>query len=135
MYAQLYRKVKSKRIKSLLDNKLDTTFTTNNPTILKGIRPTLPVISLQKSADKMICQEEDFIRSDKLSFGSDIGSITNKSTALFDILACFEPGSKQAKISNKAVDLFVIEPISLPNESLSERIKSSSWQIILSADF
>ena len=41
----------------------------------------------------MICTEEDFIRSDKLSFGSDIGSITNKSTALFDILALFEPNS------------------------------------------
>lgn len=95
MYAELYRKIKSKRIKSLLDNRLDTIFTTNNPVVLKGIEIQPAIVSLQKSATKMLCEESDFIRSNLMSFGSEIGSITNRSTSMFDALAKFEEGSPE----------------------------------------
>ena len=43
----------------------------------------------------MLCKEEDFIRSNLMSFGSEIGAITNRSTSMFDALAKFEKGSPE----------------------------------------
>ncbi len=73
----------------------DTAFTTDNPTILKGIIDTPAIVSLQKSAQKHLCTEEMFIQSNKMSFGSEIGAITNRSTSMFDILSKFEAGTKE----------------------------------------
>ena len=73
----------------------DTCFTTNNPVVLKGIEIQPAIVSLQKSATKMLCKEEDFIRSNLMSFGSEIGAITNRSTSMFDALAKFEKGSPE----------------------------------------
>ena len=73
----------------------DTIFSTSNPTILKGIHLQPAIVSLQKSAQKMSCSEEDFIRSNLLSFGSEIGAITNRSTSMFARLANFEAGTPE----------------------------------------
>ncbi len=73
----------------------DTIFSTNNPTILKGVHELPAIVSVQKSAQKVECTEEAFIQANKLSFGNEIGSITNKSTAMYDVIAQFEPGSEE----------------------------------------
>lgn len=76
----------------------DTVFTTNNPYIMKGIRDTLPVICLQKSASKQTCSEEDYIRSDKLLLASkteNVGVITNKATCIQSVQAKFEYGTPE----------------------------------------
>ena len=73
----------------------DTSFLTDNPVILKGIRELPAVVSLQKSAQKVLCDEASFINSNKLSFGSEIGAITNRSTSMFGVLAKFEEGSEE----------------------------------------
>ena len=73
----------------------DTVFTTSNATVLKGIDLQPAIVSIQKSATKMICQESDFIRSNLMSFGSEIGAITNRSTSMFDVLSRFEEGSEE----------------------------------------
>lgn len=73
----------------------DSSFTTNNPVIIKGIEVQPPIVSLQKAANKILCVEKDFIKSNKLSFGSEIGAITNRSTAMFAKLAKFEKGTPE----------------------------------------
>ena len=70
----------------------DTVFTTNNAYMMKGVRDTLPVICLQKSADKRLCTENDFIISDKLLLASkteNVGIITNKATCIQSVQAKF----------------------------------------------
>ena len=73
----------------------DTVFTTSDNTVLKGIDLQPAIVSIQKSATKMICQESDFIRSNLMSFGSEIGAITNRSTSMFDVLSRFEEDSEE----------------------------------------
>ena len=73
----------------------DTCFSTNNPIIIKGIEEQPALVSLQKSATKLLCTEKDFIKSNKMSFGSEIGSITNRSTSMFDVLSQYEAGSEE----------------------------------------
>lgn len=91
----LLETIRESRIKSLERKKMDTIFTTNDPVVLKGIEIQPAIVSLQKSATKLLCSEEDFICSNKMSFGSEIGAITNRSTSMFDVLAKFEPGSRE----------------------------------------
>lgn len=70
--------------------------TTCNPYVIKGIeRNSYPIVCVQGSSSKSIPTERDFIRANKASFGSAIGSITNKGTAMYDVLAKFEEGSKE----------------------------------------
>ncbi|QJD84005.1 RNA dependent RNA polymerase [Cohnella herbarum] len=75
----------------------DTVFTTNNPTIMQSIREQDAIICAQKTALKRIIVEEDLIRANKMSFGDQIGSITNRITAMYEILAKYPPGSNEYK--------------------------------------
>ena len=69
---------------------------TDNPYVIKGIeRNSYPIVCVQGSSSKCIPTETDFIRANKDSFGSAIGSITNKGTAMYDVLAKFEEGTKE----------------------------------------
>lgn len=70
--------------------------TTDNPYIIKGIeRNSYPIVCVQGSASKELPTEKGFIKANKNSFGSDIGSITNRGTSMYDMLANFEVGSKE----------------------------------------
>ena len=73
----------------------DTVMTTDNPYILKGIKPTKALVCLQKNADKMIPTEKDFIKANKNSFGDDIGSVTNRVTSMYSVLARFPEDSPE----------------------------------------
>ena len=77
----------------------DTIFTTDNPYIIKGAqREALPVVCLQKSAQKVQCTEQDFILSDKLMLEGkieNVGVITNRATAIESYKSNFEYGSKE----------------------------------------
>ncbi len=69
--------------------------TTDNPYILKGIKPTKALVCLQKNADKVIPTESDFIKANKNSFGDDIGSVTNRVTSMYSVLARFSEDSPE----------------------------------------
>ena len=69
--------------------------TTNNPYILKGIKPTKALVCLQKNTDKILPTESDFIKANKNSFGDDIGSVTNRVTSMYSVLARYEVGSPE----------------------------------------
>lgn len=75
----------------------DSLFSTNNKIIINAVEKTPAIVCIQKAAKKKLCTEDDFIRADKASFGDEIGAITNRITAMFDVLSKFEPGSKEYK--------------------------------------
>lgn len=78
----------------------DTIFTTNNPIIAKGVKQERAIICLQSSSEKKIPTEKDFIKANKQSFGSAIGSITNYATSMYNVIANFEKGTKEWKELN-----------------------------------
>ena len=71
----------------------DLIFLTDNPVLIRRTE-NLPVIMCEQgNARKVVPSEEDFITSNINGFGDDIGKITNRITAMFDVQSRFEPGS------------------------------------------
>ena len=73
----------------------DAFISTDNPVLLKNTRKLRPLVCEQKSTDKKVITEALLRKANKNGFGSNVGSITNRCTAMFDILAKFEKGSSQ----------------------------------------
>jgi hypothetical protein len=73
----------------------DIVFTTNNPVLLKNTQTTLPIVCSQKKGEKVLITQENLIESDMRGFGDEIGSTTNKITAMFDIQAKFNEQSTE----------------------------------------
>ena len=73
----------------------DTIMTTDNEYVLKGIKPTLPIVCMQGSSSKVVPTEKDFIKANKASFGSAIGTITNYATSMYNVISNFEKGSRE----------------------------------------
>ncbi len=75
----------------------DAIITTNNDVLLRKTQNLKTVVCEQKSVPKQIITEKLLRDSNKMGFGNDVGSITNRCTAMFDILAKFEKDSKEYK--------------------------------------
>ena len=73
----------------------DAVITTNNPIILKNTKDMLPIVCEQGSCPKVKVTEKLLKKSNKDGFGNDVGTITNRVTAMFDVLASFEQGSSE----------------------------------------
>ena len=59
----------------------------------------LPALNcIQNKAKKKITLEEDVVKANKQGFGSKIGSITNRITAITSLMANYEPGSIEYEI-------------------------------------
>jgi hypothetical protein len=71
----------------------DLLFTTDNSPLLKN-QKNLPALNcIQYNASKKVVTEADVIKANKDGFGSKIGSITNRITAITSLMANYEPGS------------------------------------------
>ena len=71
----------------------DLLFTTDSAPLLKN-QKNLPALNcIQYNASKKVVTEEDVIKANKNGFGSKIGSITNRITAITSLMANYEPGS------------------------------------------
>jgi hypothetical protein len=71
----------------------DLIFTTDNQALLRN-QTNLPALNcIQYNASKKVVTEEDVIKANKDGFGSKIGSITNRITAITSLMANYEPGS------------------------------------------
>ena len=77
----------------------DSTFTTDDPYMLKGYRrESLPVICLQNPVGKVVCDIEHYQLSDRQMINSkteNVGVITNRATAIECVKAKFPVGSKE----------------------------------------
>ena len=71
----------------------DLLFTTDSAPLLKN-QKNLPALNcIQYNASKRVVSEADVIKANKDGFGSKIGSITNRITAITSLMANYEPGS------------------------------------------
>lgn len=72
-------------------------FTTNNNVLVNNWKQTPTIMCIQKSAEKHIVTEDLLRQANKLSFGNNIGAITNRATGMFDLLPLFDKDSKMHK--------------------------------------
>lgn len=86
-----------------LDYDSDALVTTNNPAMLRNYRFEQTIVCEQSSAPKIKVTENLLRKSNKLGFGSDIGVITNRCTAMYDILAGLEEGAPEYKELQKRI--------------------------------
>ena len=76
----------------------DLLFTTNNAPLMRR-QTNLPALNcIQTKAPKKIVTDVDVIASNKAGFGSKIGSITNKITAMTSLMANYEISSEEYKV-------------------------------------
>lgn len=76
----------------------DILATTSDETVIKGVfRDELPVVYEAPKPKKVELTEDKLFESDKFSFGSIIGSITNKSTSGYALLSELDEGSEEYK--------------------------------------
>ena len=75
----------------------DIAYTTDNKVLLENWRDLPTIECVQRSAEKKVCTEKDFIKGNKLSFGDSIGSITNVATSMICLQSLFDEDSKEYK--------------------------------------
>ena len=74
----------------------DLLFTTDNEPMLRNQVNIPALFCPQKNAKKVVIEDDDeIIKANKAGFGSKIGSITNRITAMTSLMANYEPGSKE----------------------------------------
>lgn len=86
-----------------LDYDSDALVTTNNPILLNKYRFEQTIVCEQSSAPKVKITESLLRKSNKLGFGNDVGVVTNRATAMYDILAGLEKGSLEYKEVQKRI--------------------------------
>ena len=77
------------------DNDGDAILTTDNEILLRKTRSVPAIVCVQKKAEKCVITEEKLQMANKNSFGDEIGAITNRITAMYDIMTRFDRGSPQ----------------------------------------
>ena len=75
----------------------DTNLCTNHPLLLAKTKNAPTIICNQRKAEKKIPTEDDIIAANKLAFNDDIGAITNRITAMFDVQSAYAPDSPEYK--------------------------------------
>lgn len=84
----------------------DIIATTSDPTIIKGVyRNELPVVYTPPKSTKKKLTNDDLFNADLFSFGSIIGSITNKSTSAYALLPLFKEDSEEYKITMNRIQM------------------------------
>lgn len=86
-----------------MDMDSDAIVTTNNPVLLNKYRFEQTIVCEQSSAPKVKITESLLRKSNKLGFGNDVGVVTNRATAMYDILAGLEKGSLEYKEVQKRI--------------------------------
>lgn len=87
-----------------MDKDADGVMTTDNKILVEKHRKELPIICLQKSAEKKVATEKDLYNANINGFGDDIGTTTNYITSMINLLSNFEEGSKEyIELSNRII--------------------------------
>lgn len=86
-----------------MDFDSDAIVTTNNPILLNRYRFERTIVCEQSSAPKVKVTESLLRKSNKLGFGNDVGVVTNRCTAMYDILAGLEEGSPEYEEIQKRI--------------------------------
>ena len=73
----------------------DIVMLTDNRILVERLIVQPTIMCAQRRAEKCIPVEEDFIRSNIDSFGNEIGQTTNYITSMYEVMARYDPGSKE----------------------------------------
>lgn len=84
----------------------DIIATTSDPNVIKGVFSNeLPVVYTPPKPQKKKLTKDDLFESDIFSFGSIIGSITNKSTSAYALLPKFKENSEEFKVTMNRIQM------------------------------
>ncbi len=81
-----------------MDKDGDLVMLTDNRVLVDRLNSLPALMCVQRKASKKIAGEEDFIRANIASFGDDIGKITNRITAMFEVQARFPKDSEEYRM-------------------------------------
>lgn len=73
----------------------DANITTNNEILIKNTKEALPIICEQKSSEKLKITNSLLKKANKNGFGNNVGTVTNKCTNMYDVLAKFKKGTPE----------------------------------------
>lgn len=76
----------------------DLVLLTDNKVLVENTRDLPALMCVQRRAKKCVPTEEDIIQANIVSFGDDIGKITNRITSMFDVIAKFPADSKEYQV-------------------------------------
>ena len=76
----------------------DMFFTTNNKIIVEHTLNSTTIECMQRKAEKIIPTEKDMVQANKLAFGDEIGTTTNRITSMIERQALFEKDSEEYKV-------------------------------------
>jgi len=73
-------------------------FTTDNKIIVENTLNSTTIECMQRKAKKIIPTESDMVKANKLAFGDEIGTTTNRITAMIERQSVFDKDSKEYKV-------------------------------------
>lgn len=80
------------------DKDSDTFFSTDNNIIIEHTLNSTTIECIQRKAEKIIPTEDDMVQANKLAFGDEIGTTTNRITAMIERQAVFDKDSEEYKV-------------------------------------
>lgn len=78
-----------------MDKDGDLVMLTDNPVLLRRHKRLPTITCVQHKAEKKVVTDADAVAANINSFGDDIGKITNRITAMYDVRSRFTPGSPE----------------------------------------
>lgn len=76
----------------------DMFFTTDNKIIVEHTLNSTTIECMQRKAEKIIPTEKDMVQANKLAFGDEIGTTTNRITAMIERQSAFDKNSEEYKV-------------------------------------
>lgn len=80
------------------DKDSDAFFSTDNKIIVAHTLNSMTIECVQRKAEKIIPTEADMVQANKLAFGDEIGTTTNRITAMLERQAAFDPDSEEYRV-------------------------------------
>lgn len=80
------------------DKDSDTFFTTDNRIIVENTLNSPTIECVQRKAEKIIPTESDMVKANKLAFGDEIGTTTNRITGMIERQSAFPKDSEEYKV-------------------------------------
>ena len=73
----------------------DTVFSTNNKVLLRNTKDLPAINCIQQVAKKELVTYKNLREANRNGFGNEVGTVTNRVTSMFDILALYPKGSEE----------------------------------------
>lgn len=82
----------------------DIIFSTNNDVLKKRYRRLPCILCVQRKVEKIIPSESDIIKSNLDGMGNQVGTITNRITAMMEVLSRFDKGTPEYNTLQKRIE-------------------------------